>query len=103
MHPIEGFLYESATAIPVLLFNHHPIIINVCKIDLNYAAILGHDGYEYPGHGDWFHSVHHMKINCNYGSANAPFDWLFNCVDFGTDIDNVKVDNTEKYIKELEQ
>lgn len=101
MHPIEGFLYHSANLIPIM-FTHHPIIINVCKIDLNYAAILGHDGYEYPGHGDWFHTVHHMKIRGNYGSMNAPFDWLFGTVDYGDDLDHIKVDKHGNFVKELE-
>lgn len=102
MHPIEGFIYESGILIPIL-FKHHPIIIVVTKIDLIYAAILGHDGYEYPGHGDWMHTVHHMKIKCNYGTANAPFDWLFGSVDHGDDMDHITVDKNEKYLQTLEK
>lgn len=102
MHPLEGFFYESAIMIPVL-FAHHPIVIVVCKIDLSYAAILGHDGYEYPGHGGWMHQVHHLKIKGNYGTINAPFDYLFGSVDYGDDMDHVTVDRNEKYIQSLEK
>lgn len=100
MHPVEGIIYESACLIP-LLFAHHPIMINFIKVDLNYAAILGHDGHEYPAHGDWFHTIHHMKIKGNYGSANCPFDWLFGTVDYGTDMD--LDDQNNRYLKELEE
>merc|ERR1712203_28812 len=47
MHPIEGWLYDNATMIPWFFF-HHPLVINVCMIDLHLGAMLGHDGYDYP-------------------------------------------------------
>ena len=100
MHPIEGIMYESATLLP-LLFMHHPIMINFIKIDLNYSAVLGHDGHEYPGHGDWMHLVHHMKIKGNYGSPNAPFDWLFGTYDLGEDLN--MDEQTEKFLRMLEE
>lgn len=100
MHPIEGLIYETAVFVPLFFF-HHPILINFIKIDLNYSAVLGHDGHEYPGHGDWFHAIHHMKVKNNYGTANAPFDWLFGTVDLGEDLDNMS-DQTDKYQKMLE-
>lgn len=41
-----------------------------------------------------------MKIKGNYGSPNAPFDWLFGCVDYGDDLD---LDDAEqRYQKMLE-
>ena len=100
MHPIEGLFYECSTLMP-LMFTHHPIMTLFIKIDLNYAAILGHDGHEYPAHGDWFHTIHHLKIKGNYGSANAPFDWLFGTVDYGEDLDLDK--QTEKFLQMLEE
>jgi sterol desaturase/sphingolipid hydroxylase (fatty acid hydroxylase superfamily) len=84
MHPIEGIMYESATLIPLFFF-HHPLVIHVIKIDLTLSAVLGHDGYDFPGAGDWYHLIHHTKTNCNYGSPNAPFDVLFGSVDYGTE------------------
>ena len=85
MHPIEGIMYESSLPL-LLLFNHHPILLNVMKIDLCWAAVLGHDGHEYPCGGDWFHNIHHAKLNGNYGGANAPFDLLFGSVIYGEDM-----------------
>ena len=58
MHPIEGFIYETAALTP-LLFYHHPLLIWIVKLHLTLAAILGHDGYEFPGAGDWVHYIHH--------------------------------------------
>jgi len=58
MHPIEGFIYEHAAVFPCMFF-HHPTIIWFTKIHLTLAAILGHDGYDFPGAGDWLHYIHH--------------------------------------------
>ena len=79
MHPLEGVIYETATLIPIF-FSHHPIMINVIKVDLVLAAVLGHDGHDFPLAGDWYHLIHHMESNCNYGSALCPFDYLFKLV-----------------------
>lgn len=97
MHPIEGIMYESATLIP-LLFQHHPIIHNIVKIDLCWAAALGHDGHEFPAAGDWFHNIHHQMVKGNYGSPNAPFDLLFGTVDYG---ENMDLDGANKKYREM--
>jgi len=85
MHPLEGIIYESAVILP-LLFTHHPIIYNFLKIDLTYSAVLGHDGHDYPAHGNWFHYIHHVKVKGNYGTPNCPFDWLFGSIETGQDL-----------------
>jgi len=100
MHPIEGLIYESAVFVP-LLFIHHPMLINLIKIDLTYAAVIDHDGHDYPGHGGWFHTVHHLKIKANYGSPSLPFDWLFGTHDPGDSKD--LVDSYNRYRKELNE
>ena len=82
MHPIEGIIYLSATLLP-LMFIHHPFLILFVKIDRCWGATFSHDGHDFPGFGDWFHSLHHIKVQGNYGTANAPFDWLFGTVDYG--------------------
>ena len=97
MHPIEGFIYNTGALVP-LLFSHHPLMLNFVKIELTYSAVLGHDGHDYPAHGDWFHLVHHMKINCNYGSPAAPFDYIFGTIDYNGE-DEV-ADSNERYYKE---
>jgi len=82
MHPIEGFIYETACLVPCL-FYHHPVWIWLVKLDLCWKAVVVHDGYDFPGASTWEHYIHHLKFNCNYGSSNAPFDWLFGSFDDG--------------------
>jgi len=85
MHPLEGFLFLSYCMVPCLCL-HHPIMIVILKLFCFIAASIGHDGYDYPGVGAWFHYCHHKLYNCNYGNENCPLDWLFgNFVD-GVDL-----------------
>ena len=63
--------------------------------------MLSHDGHDYPGQGNWFHTIHHIKINCNFGNRNAPFDWLFGTVDYGDDLNMDQ--QTEKFLRMLEE
>jgi lathosterol oxidase len=86
MHPVEGFLYETACMLPCLVF-HHPVMINLVKIEENLAAVVGHDGHDFPGTGDWFHLVHHTKINCNYGAPLLPWDYIFGSIDYADESD----------------
>lgn len=78
MHPFESFLYYSALFIP-LCFSFSPFLVLVTKIDLILGAVLGHDGFGGTalGHGSRFHYVHHERVECNYGDAMVPLDWLF--------------------------
>ena len=41
------------------------------------GAWLGHDGFQWPGSGDYFHQLHHAHFDCNYGAMHVPIDkWL---------------------------
>ena len=84
MHPIESFFYESAIIVPCF-FKHHPIFMNIIKIDLTLSAVLGHDGHDFPGAGNFYHYLHHTKINVNFGTPNSPFDYFFGSLDRGED------------------
>jgi sterol desaturase/sphingolipid hydroxylase (fatty acid hydroxylase superfamily) len=61
-------------------------MIYIVKLDLNLGAALGHDGYDYPGSGDWFHYVHHRKFNKNFGTYNAFLDYVFGSFDTGEEL-----------------
>ena len=76
MHPVEGFLYETACVIPCF-FLHHPLMVLLVKFHLNVLAQIGHDGYDDPGSGSYFHYLHHAHFECNYGTENLPFDLIF--------------------------
>lgn len=76
MHPVESTLYYSACLIAVY-FGCHPTIVLGCIIDCAVGAWLGHDGFQWPGSGDYFHMLHHANFDCNYGAMHVPIDkWL---------------------------
>ena len=76
MHPVESFLYFSAALIAVP-FDVHPVVPLACIIDCAVGAWLGHDGFQWPGSGDYFHQLHHAHFDCNYGAMHVPIDkWL---------------------------
>ena len=76
MHPVESSIYYTAMLVPVL-FGAHPIVFLYTKFDLTMAALIGHDGYGFPGGGSQPHWLHHAMVDVNYGENYAPFDWLF--------------------------
>ena len=76
MHPVESTLYYSAALLAVP-FGCHPAISLGCIIDCAVGAWLGHDGFQWPGSGDFFHQLHHDCFDCNYGAMHVPIDkWL---------------------------
>jgi sterol desaturase/sphingolipid hydroxylase (fatty acid hydroxylase superfamily) len=76
MHPIEATGYYSASLI-CLIGTCHPTIALGCIIDCAVGAWLGHDGYQWPGSGDYFHQLHHQHFDCNFGAMHVPIDkWL---------------------------
>lgn len=76
MHPVEATLYYTAGLIPVV-FGLHPAFALGAIIDCGIGAWLGHDGFQWPGSGDFFHLLHHKHFDCNYGAMHVPLDWLF--------------------------
>jgi sterol desaturase/sphingolipid hydroxylase (fatty acid hydroxylase superfamily) len=75
MHPVESSMYYTAMLVPVI-FGAHPIVFYYCKFDLTMAALIGHDGFGFPGGGSQPHWLHHTQVEFNYGENYAPFDWL---------------------------
>eukprot|EP00051_Salpingoeca_urceolata_P026491 m.477535 g.477535 ORF g.477535 m.477535 type:complete len:389 (-) comp20856_c0_seq1:247-1413(-) len=76
MHPVEALLYYSASLIAIP-FGCHPAIALGCIIDCGVGAWLGHDGFQWPGSGDYFHQNHHAHFDCNYGAQHVPIDkWV---------------------------
>lgn len=76
MHPVEATLYYTSCLIAVA-FGRHPVIVLGCIADCAIGAWLGHDGFNFPGNGDYFHQLHHAHFDCNYGATHVPLDWLF--------------------------
>ena len=56
MHPVESTLYYTAIFLPCL-WAAHPIVALTALYDLGIAAWLGHDGFQWPGSGDYYHQL----------------------------------------------
>lgn len=84
MHPIEHALYFSSVAIHFVVASH-PVhmIFHLFVQALNPACShSGYDGIEIGGKtrfslGDFFHQLHHRYFECNYGTAEMPWDKWF--------------------------
>lgn len=79
MHPVESFLYYTAMLVPLAaaallgLPPAHPIVFLYCKTDLTFAALIGHDGYGWPGAASQAHWLHHHVRRAARGRpARAP-------------------------------
>ena len=91
MHPVEHVLYFSTLLIH-LVVPTHPILVvfHVCVQVLN--PPFSHSGFEkivirdkeQLKTGDFFHQLHHRHFECNYGTAEFPWDAWFGSFDNGT-------------------
>lgn len=84
MHPIEHFVYFSASFTP-LLFSLHPVHFLFQTIYSRLSPIAGHDGFDKPAGGSIEHYLHHLKTNVNYGTPVVPLDKYFGTYDDGTE------------------
>ncbi|CAK9041394.1 unnamed protein product [Durusdinium trenchii] len=78
MHPVEATLYYLMPSLfMAYLCRLHPAVALGCIFDCAVGAWLGHDGFRWPGAGDFFHQLHHEHFDCNYGAQHIPIDkWL---------------------------
>jgi cytochrome b involved in lipid metabolism len=78
MYPIESVRYLSVCLVPLFFRSGcHPFLVLYGKIIALVDALLGHDGYDDPGRGTYFHQLHHAHFECNYGTQAVPLDWIF--------------------------
>jgi sterol desaturase/sphingolipid hydroxylase (fatty acid hydroxylase superfamily) len=85
MLPLESIGYMSAALIPLLFRSGcHPWIHLYTKVDLIIGAQIGHDGFDAPGGGSYYHQLHHAHFECNYGDAAVPMDYLLGTFEDGT-------------------
>ena len=85
MTPVESILYISAALIPLMFRSGcHPWLHLYTKLDLIIGAQIGHDGFDAPGGGSYYHQLHHAHFECNYGDSAFPMDWLFGTFEDGT-------------------
>jgi len=96
MHVVEATLYYSAGMLPVLFAGLHPVVALAWIIDCAVGAWLGHDGFQWPGSGDYFHHLHHKHFDCNYGASHVPMDQFFGTFAAGKeDIRNIWRSSTQ--------
>ena len=91
MHPIEHLLYFSSVLIHFVVASHPVHVFFHMHVQaLNPAAShSGFDGLMVGGKkrvelGDFFHQLHHRYFECNYGTAEMPWDRWFGTFHDGT-------------------
>ena len=75
MHTVEATAYYSCGLLAVP-FGCHPAIPLAIMIDAGVGAWLGHGGFDFPGTGNYYHHIHHVAFDANFGTDNVPIDWL---------------------------
>lgn len=91
MHPIEHVLYFSSLLIHFIVPSHPVhVLFHFYNLGLNPPAThSGFDGLTIGGKkrvelGDFFHQLHHRYFECNYGTAEMPWDKWFGTFHNGT-------------------
>lgn len=84
MHPVEHALYFSSVLIHFVVASHPlHLLFHLYLESLNPAFThSGFDGVEVGGKkrlqtGDFFHQLHHRYFECNFGTAEMPWDKWF--------------------------
>ncbi len=97
MHPLEHLLYFSSVLIHFIVPSHPVhVLFHFYMEALNPAfSHSGFDGVFVKDKkrletGDFFHQLHHRHINCNYGTAEMPWDRLFGSFHDGNEMVNRK-------------
>ena len=91
MHPVEHLMYFSSALIhfivashPVHFFFHmHLQALNPAASHSGYDGLLV-DNKRRIKLGDFFHQLHHRYFECNYGTAEMPWDKWFGSFHDGT-------------------
>lgn len=91
MHPVEHVPYFSSVLLN-FAFAAHPVhlLFHLFVQALNPACShCGYDGIVVKGTtrlklGDFFHQLHHRNFECNYGTAEMPWDVWFGSFHDGT-------------------
>jgi len=95
MHPIEHVIYLSSLLIH-WVFAFHPIHVLFHCLWNTAGASTSHSGYESLvikdkkrlALGYFFHQLHHRYFECNYGTAEMPWDKWFGSFHDGTETAN---------------
>lgn len=91
MHPVEHLLYYTSILLHLIVATHPlHLLFHLYLLSLNpMAEHSGYEGLEVKGQnrfdlGNFFHQLHHRHFNCNYGTAEMPWDKWFGSFHDGT-------------------
>lgn len=84
MHPVEHALYFTSLLIHFVVPSH-PVHVLFHFYNLGLNPAFSHAGFEAVvagdkrrlNAGDFFHQLHHKYFECNYGTAEMPWDVVF--------------------------
>lgn len=104
MHPYEHLLYFSCVFCPSILgISQHPIHFLFNHWHVLISPLPGHDGFDQPGGGSYFHYLHHAHFECNYGTPMVPLDKWFGSYEDGTKYINKKDEDKDKSTKHVDK
>ena len=91
MHPLEHVLYFSSVLIHFVVPSD-PVHVMFHLYNLALNPAVSHSGFEAlllrrkrrMALGDFFHQLHHRYFECNYGTAEVPWDAVFGSFHNGT-------------------
>jgi len=89
MHPLEHFTYFSCTWVPLFIIQH-PFHFYFNMWHAMLSPLPGHDGFDQPGGGSYYHYLHHAHFECNYGTPMVPLDKWFGTYEDGSQYRNKK-------------
>jgi len=76
MHPIEHLFYYSCLCLSLYIWGS-PFLFMWNGVHLSISPSASHSGYEDHFQSDQFHYLHHRFFECNYGTGDIPFDYIF--------------------------
>ena len=91
MHPVEHGLYFSSLLIhfvvpsdPIhVIFHAYNLALNPAVSHCGFEKLVAR-GRSQMALGDFFHQLHHRYFECNYGTAEVPWDVVFGSFHNGT-------------------
>ena len=105
MHPVEHIIYYSCVLLPLFIMlcfglPQHGMHFLFNKFHATISPLPGHDGFDAPGGGSYFHYLHHSHFQCNYGTPMVPFDKLFGTYEDGAKFrKDKKFDSVKEFMK----
>ena len=103
MHPVEHIIYISSVLVHFVIPSH-PVILMLHLYMRCLGPTFSHSGFEkllvkdrsVIDSADFHHQLHHRYFECNYGTAEAPWDRWFGSYHDGSDEASMEVRERRK-------